>query len=111
MAAPRSPRSRCEQAQADVHVRRAARRSGGLTLGEVESVAIGALRIAEPAHGQLQVGQRDGAAEDVGDVALEPEPADGLGVGGLRGREVTLTPRGQPHQGGGGTESQVVVGG
>ena len=64
-----------DHGQPDVHVGRPAQGRTGLAPGQVEGVAKGALGISEPAQGQLEVGQRDGTAEEVGDVALEPRTA------------------------------------
>ena len=64
-------------------------------------VAVGALRVAQPAHGQLEVGQRDGTAQDVGDVAHELEPPDGSAYAASAVGEVAQAPGREPHQCGG----------
>ena len=73
-------------------------------LGEPEGALEGALRVAEPAQGELHVGERDRAAEHVGDVPgpLGPAMAPCSAVRGLdvarasrtRGRTAPPRPRG-----------------
>ena len=81
----------------------------GLARDQVEPVAEGTFRGPQPAQGQLQLGHRDGAAEDVGHVADALEAPDGLGVRRLGRRDVALAPGRQAHEGGRGAVTQVVV--
>ena len=98
-----------DHAQPDVHVGGAADGPRGLARDQVEPVAEGTLRGPQPAQGQLQLGHRDGAAEDVGHVADALEAPDGLGVRRLGRRDVALAPGRQAHEGGRGAVTQVVV--
>jgi hypothetical protein len=67
--------------------------------GESKRLLIGAQRLAQAALGDPDVGQRDRAAEDVGDVPGPPQPLGSDGVGTVRGLELAVTPEGEPHEG------------
>ena len=89
-AVARSPRSTSDLPEPDVHVRSPAEGTTGLPSAQVKSVPVGALGVAEPPLRRLEVGQRDGATEKVGDPALGLEPPHALGVRRRRGLEVAL---------------------
>src|SRR3954451_19776933 len=93
----------------DVHIWSPAEGTTWLTTGQVKSVPVGALGASEAPQGPLQVGQRDGATQKVGDPALGLEPPHARGVRRRRGLEVALTPRRDSHQGRGCSVTQVVV--
>ena len=76
---------------------------------ELQCVLVGANGIAEPSLGDPDVGQRDRAAEHVGEVPDAAQTLDGGGVAAVRGLEVAAPPRGEPGQGRGGRQGEVVA--
>src|SRR3954469_9579584 len=93
----------------DVHIWSPAEGTTWLTTSQVKSVPVGALGVAEAPQGPLQVGQRDGATEKVGDPALDLEPPHARGVRRRRVREVACTPCRVSHQGRGFSVTKVFV--
>jgi hypothetical protein len=82
-----------------VHVRRSPQDRPVLVGGESQRPLIGAQGLAQAPLRDPEVGQRDRAAEDVGDVPGPPQPLGGEGVGPVRGLEVPTAPEREPHQG------------
>ena len=96
--------------QPDVHVGRAAQRlRARLPRRQVEGPLVRAQGVAEPALGAADVAEGDAAAEDVGEEPGVPQPRDGLGVGGVRAREVARGPRREPGQGAAPRAGEVVA--
>ena len=77
--------------------------------GELQRLLVGAHRRAQATLGHLHVGERDRAAEHVGDVVDPLELDQAVGVRRVRHLEVAGRPGRQPAQGGGGAPGEVVV--
>jgi hypothetical protein len=78
---------------------------------QAERVLVGASPVAQPALGEAEVAKGDRAAEDVGDVAGALQPLDGDGVAAVRRLQVARSPTGEPGQGRGRGDGEVVAGG
>ena len=98
-----------DAAEADVHVGGSPRHRERVVGGEAQRVLVGPQRVGEPALGDADVGQGDGAAQHVGDVPGRAQPFDTGRVGAVCLLQVAAGPAGEPGGGGGPGPGQVVV--
>ena len=96
-------------AEPDVHVGGAPRHRRWVVVGEAQRVLVVPHGVGEPALGDPDVGERDRAAQDVGDVPGESQPFDARRVGTVRPLQVAPGPLREPGRGGGAGSGQVVV--
>ena len=90
-----------DTADADVHVGGSPRHRERVVFGEAQRVLVGPKRVGEPALGDADVGQGDGAAQHVGDVPVLAQPLHAGRVGAVRLLEVAAGPPRKPGRRGG----------